>query len=393
MNKVKLQARAAEAALDSWRERRHCRVCFEERSTSDNPLISPCMCKGSQRFIHLRCLRIWQRHALSSRNRRRAFCCNVCKTPFSHHPISDVSLDFLSVLQSPSFHMIITLLTTISLCLTVPVATMSWFVLNLFSLLCTLLVSLCVRGVRPVLVWGGTTNAAAVAVHNAGEDLFRSHAEGNIHHPFPTSASFSGGMSSSSSSMTSFMERRLRSTAAVLDATIRSLEDDAAVAARVLAEDQTLRPGTAAADIGPSGIFYPMFTHIYNIYMNIKIAALIPTHISLVRDTEEMEGLARGSLLIARDGLVGSEYERTVSSPVFLSLSLSLLCFPSFSFLPLLFLSLSLSFSLSFSVSLSLAFFKFIHIHVHIHNCKFYVIFLVYIYLYTHKRGDGGGNK
>ena len=32
-----------------------CRICFE----SNNPLIVPCDCKGSIRFIHQECLKTW----------------------------------------------------------------------------------------------------------------------------------------------------------------------------------------------------------------------------------------------------------------------------------------------------------------------------------------------
>lgn len=35
-----------------------CRVCLSENE-DDNPLISPCSCIGSCKYIHLECLRHW----------------------------------------------------------------------------------------------------------------------------------------------------------------------------------------------------------------------------------------------------------------------------------------------------------------------------------------------
>ena len=34
-----------------------CRYCFQE----EGDLISPCSCKGGQKWVHLQCLRKWQR--------------------------------------------------------------------------------------------------------------------------------------------------------------------------------------------------------------------------------------------------------------------------------------------------------------------------------------------
>jgi E3 ubiquitin-protein ligase DOA10 len=36
-----------------------CRICLDEESKPSNPLITPCKCIGSVRFIHLDCLRSW----------------------------------------------------------------------------------------------------------------------------------------------------------------------------------------------------------------------------------------------------------------------------------------------------------------------------------------------
>ena len=36
-----------------------CRICYGDDSTFENPLISPCICKGSMKFIHYDCLKNW----------------------------------------------------------------------------------------------------------------------------------------------------------------------------------------------------------------------------------------------------------------------------------------------------------------------------------------------
>ena len=36
-----------------------CRVCYGDDSTDENPLICPCKCKGSMKYIHYKCLKNW----------------------------------------------------------------------------------------------------------------------------------------------------------------------------------------------------------------------------------------------------------------------------------------------------------------------------------------------
>ena len=39
--------------------KRVCRVCYTDDNTEDSPLIQPCRCSGSMKYIHLACLRKW----------------------------------------------------------------------------------------------------------------------------------------------------------------------------------------------------------------------------------------------------------------------------------------------------------------------------------------------
>lgn len=71
-----------------------CRYCFA--GIEEGPLISPCRCSGGQKFVHLHCLRRWQRsvvvsqptHPLSWQDESRHHRCNVCLSEFSCAPPS-----------------------------------------------------------------------------------------------------------------------------------------------------------------------------------------------------------------------------------------------------------------------------------------------------------------
>lgn len=54
-----------------------CRYCFEEEREND-PLISPCACRGNQLYTHRQCLIKWQR-----RQGRSVSTCEVCATPWT----------------------------------------------------------------------------------------------------------------------------------------------------------------------------------------------------------------------------------------------------------------------------------------------------------------------
>jgi small basic protein len=64
---------------------RQCRICFEvEQPGQDdptNPLISPCLCTGSSRYVHRNCLQQWR----TTGNREDAFYqCEVCKFQYQY---------------------------------------------------------------------------------------------------------------------------------------------------------------------------------------------------------------------------------------------------------------------------------------------------------------------
>jgi hypothetical protein len=62
-----------------------CYMCFDDENTVENPLITPCKCRGDTRYVHVACLRKW--HTAEADNQ---ICflssvdatCSVCKSTF-----------------------------------------------------------------------------------------------------------------------------------------------------------------------------------------------------------------------------------------------------------------------------------------------------------------------
>jgi len=65
-----------------------CRICLLEGAGEDDPLITPCQCKGSIEFVHLGCLRHWIRGRLNLSDQPtgsyfyRPLACELCKAVY-----------------------------------------------------------------------------------------------------------------------------------------------------------------------------------------------------------------------------------------------------------------------------------------------------------------------
>ena len=59
-------------------ERNICRFCLSSKDLSANPLITPCNCKGSLEFVHLKCLNRWRRVDIQRNGRT----CSLCLTNY-----------------------------------------------------------------------------------------------------------------------------------------------------------------------------------------------------------------------------------------------------------------------------------------------------------------------
>lgn len=83
---------SAVAAPEQEEEEKLCRYCFEGPEVDE--LISPCRCAGGQKYVHLKCLRRWQRAVLVSQPTHPDFydsdtrqrICNVCNAEFTCAP-------------------------------------------------------------------------------------------------------------------------------------------------------------------------------------------------------------------------------------------------------------------------------------------------------------------
>lgn len=81
-----------ETPKDEDEDEKMCRYCFG--GEEDGDLISPCKCAGGQKWVHLSCLRRWQRMVLVSQPTHPAFYeddvrhhkCNVCLSEFTCAP-------------------------------------------------------------------------------------------------------------------------------------------------------------------------------------------------------------------------------------------------------------------------------------------------------------------
>ena len=57
-NQLKFSAIKTKKKLEEKKEN-FCRICYGEEDDNDNPLIQPCICHGSMKYIHFNCLKHW----------------------------------------------------------------------------------------------------------------------------------------------------------------------------------------------------------------------------------------------------------------------------------------------------------------------------------------------
>lgn len=60
-------------------ELKECRICFTHEETDNNPLISPCQCNGTSKFVHKLCLNEWRNF---NRGREAWTKCMECKANY-----------------------------------------------------------------------------------------------------------------------------------------------------------------------------------------------------------------------------------------------------------------------------------------------------------------------
>ena len=79
-----------------------CRICYGDNYNDENPLICPCICKGSMKYIHYLCLKSWLNAKIEEElsedetekdnmecitYNKNSICCELCKTKFPDYII------------------------------------------------------------------------------------------------------------------------------------------------------------------------------------------------------------------------------------------------------------------------------------------------------------------
>ncbi len=66
-----------------------CRICLGEGGEPGNPLVCPCKCSGTMKYIHIKCLQKWLKSKLHPKQTAysvsflwKAFECELCKRAF-----------------------------------------------------------------------------------------------------------------------------------------------------------------------------------------------------------------------------------------------------------------------------------------------------------------------
>lgn len=70
---------------------RFCYICYDGDGDDQNPLVSPCMCKGDTKYVHLACLQRWNNNDDSNGSKPKVCVvtntagvdlCSICKSPY-----------------------------------------------------------------------------------------------------------------------------------------------------------------------------------------------------------------------------------------------------------------------------------------------------------------------
>lgn len=68
-----------------------CKVCWDNTSTPENPLLNSCQCDGSVRYIHYECLKFWLKQKMIKKEDKnlisytwKQFECEICKKPYPY---------------------------------------------------------------------------------------------------------------------------------------------------------------------------------------------------------------------------------------------------------------------------------------------------------------------
>lgn len=92
-----------------------CRICLSDKDDTENPLISPCKCDGTMKYIHLKCLQQWMRSRLATRSTENAVSftwktlnCELCKRPFPNSLLKEGKvIELIDIPKPPCQYLIL----------------------------------------------------------------------------------------------------------------------------------------------------------------------------------------------------------------------------------------------------------------------------------------------
>ena len=89
-------ARELPKILIKTQKNKICRICYDDSSNMKNPLINPCKCKGTMKYIHYNCLLNWMKNKIEKPNDKyninqyisydkSLLNCELCKSSFPYY--------------------------------------------------------------------------------------------------------------------------------------------------------------------------------------------------------------------------------------------------------------------------------------------------------------------
>ena len=92
-----------------------CRICLSENYTDDNPLICPCNCDGTMKYIHLKCLQRALRSKVTTRSSESALSftwksmsCDLCKKAYPYKfLLGDNIIELIQIPKPPEKYVIL----------------------------------------------------------------------------------------------------------------------------------------------------------------------------------------------------------------------------------------------------------------------------------------------
>ena len=112
------ESEESEDPTETARFKLPCRICLSELNPDDNPLISPCNCGGTMKYIHLKCLQNCLKSKLTSKSSDcvlsfswKKLGCDLCKKTYPYKlSLKDKIIELLEIPKPPGQYIILEVL-------------------------------------------------------------------------------------------------------------------------------------------------------------------------------------------------------------------------------------------------------------------------------------------